>query len=159
MTLGSSRTLLAALLLAGAAAAVPAQSQVPRAPSGGPTGQFLGPPTGNAQDFLGVWAFTWEGPMESNCPCKGTITITYRENADGGGVDGYWQMKGANAVMHGSIGYNQNTWDGKFAQPDDGSGFPVRGRFRLSLVDQQTLTGSYQREGMTIAYRWSGARK
>jgi hypothetical protein len=159
MTLGSSRALLAVLLLAGAAAAVPAQSQVPRAPSGGPTGQFLGPPTGSSQDLLGAWAFTWDGPPDDNCPCRGTITIQFNDNADGGGFDGSWEMKGATAVLHGSVGYNQNTWDGKFTQPDDGSGFPVTGRFRIAVVDPQTLTGSYQRDGMTIAFSWRGTRK
>lgn len=158
MTIGSGRTLLAVLLLA-AAAVAPAQGQMPRAPSGGPTGNFIGPPTGNVQNFLGTWAFTWDGPMDANCPCHGTITIKFDENADGGSYDGYWAMKGPDAVLHGSVGYNQNVWTGKFAQPDDGSGFPVTGRFRLELVDPQTLAGSYQRDGMTIAFRWSGTRK
>jgi len=158
MTFGSGRKLLALLLLAGTATVSPAQSQEPRAPSGGPTGQFIGPPTGSAQDLLGKWAFTWDGPPDANCPCHGTMTIQFDDNADGGRFDGYWSMKGPDAVLHGSVGYDQNVWTGKFAQPDDGSGFPVTGRFRIEVVDAHTLAGSYQRDGMTIAFRWSGAR-
>jgi hypothetical protein len=157
MRFGSGRALLA-VLLAGAATATPAQSQMPRAPSGGPTGQFLGVPTGTVQDFLGKWTFTWDGPIDANCPCHGTMTIQFDENVDGGGLDGYWSMKGPDAVLHGSVGYNQNVWTGHFAQPDDGSGFPVTGSFRLEVVDPHTLTGSYQREGTAIGFRWNGTK-
>jgi hypothetical protein len=141
-------------------AAVPAQAQVPRPPSGGPTGQFLGPPTGSSQDLFGLWVFTWEGPPDANCPCHGTITIRFNDNADGGQFNGYWSMKGRpDFVLSGSVGYNQNVWDGKYAQPDDQSDFPVKGRFRIQVVDPQTLSGSYRRDGMTIAYPWSGTKK
>ena len=64
--------LLALFLLA----AAPVQAQMSGPPAGGPTGQFLGPPTGNAGDFLGVWTLTWEGPMGTNCPCRGSTVVT-----------------------------------------------------------------------------------
>ena len=64
-----------ALLAVIALAMAPAHAQLPRAPSGGPTGAFLGPPSGNQADFLGVWNLRWVGPMGSNCPCSGSLII------------------------------------------------------------------------------------
>ena len=86
--------LFALLLLATA----PVQAQMSGPPAGGPTGQFLGPPTGNAGDFLGVWTLTWEGPMGTNCPCRGTLTIVAGSNGD---LRGSWKTDGTGATLSG----------------------------------------------------------
>jgi hypothetical protein len=142
--------LIALLLLAAPAV----QAQLSGPPSGGPTGQFLGPPTGNAGNFLGVWALTWEGPMGTNCPCRGTLTIVANDNGD---LRGTWKTNGTGATLTGSVGYNQDVWTGRFAQPDD-SDFPIRGHFRLESRGERSLTGSYQPDGTAVPFQWSGAR-
>ncbi len=143
-----------ALLLVGASAAAPALAQLSGPPAGGPTGQFLGPPTGNAGDFLGVWALTWEGPMGTSCPCHGTLTISIDGNGD---LRGVWKTNGTGATLSGSVGYNQDVWTGRFAQPDD-TDFPIRGHFRLESRGGRNLTGSYQPDGTAIPFSWSGTR-
>jgi hypothetical protein len=142
--------LLAVLVLAMA----PAQAQLSGPPAGGPTGQFLGPPTGNAGDFLGVWDLTWDGQMGTNCPCRGTLTISASANGD---LRGTWKSNGPEAILSGSVGYNQDVWTGRFAQGDDVD-FPIRGHFRLESRGERSLTGSYQPDGTAIPFRWSGSR-
>lgn len=145
------RPALLALLLV---AAAPLQAQLSGPPAGGPTGQFLGPPTGNAGDFLGVWTMTWEGPMGTSCPCRGTLTIVVDSNGE---LRGSWKGSGPGATLSGSVGYNQDVWTGRFAQPDDGD-FPIRGHFRLESRGERRLTGSYQPDGTAIPFSWSGTR-
>jgi len=145
------RMVLVALLVL---AAVPAQAQLSGPPAGGPTGQFIGPPTGNAGNFLGVWDLTWDGPIDARCPCRGSLTISTNANGD---LQGVWKMKGPPATLSGPVGFNQNVWIGRFAQSDDAD-FPMRGHFRLEYRDERTLTGSYQRDGTAIPFRWSGTR-
>ena len=147
----TSRPALLALFLL---AAAPVQAQMSGPPAGGPTGQFLGPPTGNAGDFLGVWTLTWEGPMGTNCPCRGTLTIVAGNNGD---LRGSWKTDGTGATLSGSVGYNQDVWTGRFAQPDDAD-FPIRGHFRLESRGERSLTGSYQPDGTAIPFSWSGTR-
>lgn len=132
----------------------PAQAQMSGPPAGGPTGQFLGPPTGNAGDFLGVWDLTWHGPMGTNCPCRGTLTISIGNNGD---LQGTWKSHGPEARLSGSVGYNQDVWTGRFAQGDDAD-FPIRGHFRLEARGERNLTGSYQPDGTAIPFSWSGSR-
>jgi hypothetical protein len=134
--------------------AAPALAQMSGPPAGGPTGQFLGPPTGDAGAFLGVWALTWEGPMGTNCPCRGTLTIFVNGNRD---LEGTWKTNGTGATLTGSVGYNQDVWTGRFAQPDDAD-FPIRGHFRLESRGERSLTGSYQPDGTAIPFSWSGTR-
>src|SRR6516225_3405775 len=57
------------------------------APVGGPSGNFLGPPQGTVGDFLGDWKMTWDGHVDSRCPCHGRLTISVGERGD---VVGYW---------------------------------------------------------------------
>jgi hypothetical protein len=135
-------------------AGTPAQAQLGGPPAGGPTGQFIGPPSGNSANFLGVWNLTWDGPMGSQCPCRGTLTISTDTNGD---LRGLWKMKGPPATLSGSIGFDQNVWIGQFAQSDDAD-FPMRGHFRLEYRDERTLTGSWQANGTAIPFRWSGSR-
>ncbi len=142
--------LLAVLMLATA----PAQAQLSGPPSGGPTGQFLGPPTGNAGNFLGVWDLSWDGPIDARCPCRGSLTIS--TNAQGELV-GVWKSKGPAASLSGSIGFNQDVWIGRFAQSDEAD-FPMRGHFRLEFRGERSLTGSYQADGTAIPFRWTGTR-
>ena len=142
------------LLMLLIAIAAPAQAQVTSAPPGGPTGQFLGPPSGDAANFLGVWDLTWDGPIDARCPCRGSLTISTNGQ---GNLVGVWKSKGPAASLTGSVGYNQNVWIGRFAQSDEAD-FPVRGHFRLEYRDERTLTGSYQRDGTAIPFRWSGTR-
>lgn len=136
-------------------AAPPLQAQMSGPPAGGPTGQFLGPPTGNAGDFLGVWTLTWSGPMGTNCPCRGTLTISVSNSGD---LQGIWKTNGTGATLSGSVGYNQDVWTGRFAQADDAD-FPIRGHFRLESRGERNLTGSYQPDGTAIPFSWSGTRQ
>jgi hypothetical protein len=132
----------------------PAQAQLPRAPSGGPTGNFLGPPSGNQADFLGVWNLRWVGPMGSNCPCSGSLTITTDQYGE---LVAEWKMNGPSAFLRGSTGYDQNVWTGRFAQADDVD-FPLKGHFRLETRGHSTLTGSYQPDGTAVPFSWTGTR-
>ena len=59
--------------------------------------------------------------------------------------------------LSGSVGYNQDVWSGRFAQPDDAD-FPIRGHFRLESRGERSLTGSYQPDGTAIPFSWSGTR-
>jgi hypothetical protein len=147
----SYRHLLLGLLLL---AMAPAHAQLSGPPSGGPTGQFLGPPTGNAGDFLGVWDLTWDGPMGTNCPCRGTLTISTNNSGE---LQGVWKSTGPAATLTGSVGYNQDVWTGRFAQSDDAD-FPIRGHFRLESRGERSLTGSYQPDGTAIPFSWAGTR-
>jgi hypothetical protein len=142
--------ILALLMLA----AVPAHAQYGGPPAGGPTGQFIGPPTGNAGNFLGVWDLTWDGPIDARCPCRGSLAISTNDRGD---LVGVWKSKGPAANLSGSIGFNQDVWIGRFAQSDDAD-FPMRGHFRLEYRSERSLTGSYQPDGTAIPFRWSGSR-
>ncbi|MDI1282795.1 MAG: hypothetical protein PSV46_00225 [Reyranella sp.] len=150
-----SLTTLALLL---AVAAAPAVAQIPMPPSGGPTGQFLGPPTGTVEDFIGSWDLTWEGPTGSGCPCSGVLTIELKRTASGEGLVGIWSMKGAAATLRGPVSYHQTVWAGDFAQPFDSSDYPMKGSFRLLARDSRTLTGSYRRDGTAVPFSWTATR-
>jgi hypothetical protein len=135
-------------------AATPAWAQLSGPPAGGPTGQFLGPPSGNVANFLGVWTLTWDGPIASHCPCHGTLTISTNNNGE---LRGTWKTSGLPSTLSGPVGFNQNVWIGHFAQPDDVD-FPQRGHFRLEYRDERTLTGSYQPDGTAVPFSWKGSR-
>lgn len=137
-----------------ALAAAPAQAQLSGPPSGGPTGNFLGPPSGNQGDFLGTWKLAWQGPMGTDCPCTGTLTISTNAN---GALVGVWKSNAPAANLVGSTGYDQNVWTGRFSQPDDVD-FPIKGHFRLETRGPHTLTGSYQPDGTAIPFSWTGTR-
>ena len=115
---------------------------------GGPSGNFLGPPQGNA-------VATWDGHADSRCPCRGRLTISVAPTGD---LVGYWDSKEGLVVLRGSVGYDQNVWTGRFDQPDSDADFPLRGHFRLEARGGGLLTGSYQPEGTTLPFRWSGTR-
>lgn len=149
------RRLLRIVLAAGFLSVGAASAQVVGPPMGG-SNQFIGPPSGNAQTFLGTWALTWYGPPEQNCPCYGRLTVSVDQ--DTGDLDGLWQKKGANASLYGTVSYDQNVWAGRFAQPEDSLGIGVQGHFRMEVVDGNTLTGSYQQDGMAIPFTWQATR-
>ena len=125
-------------------------------PVGGPSGNFLGPPQGNAGDFLGDWKLTWDGHVDARCPCHGLLAIRVATSGD---LVGYWGAKEGNVVLRGSVGYDQNVWTGTFDQPDSNADFPLHGHFRLEARGEGALlTGSYQPQGTTIPFRMSGTR-
>jgi hypothetical protein len=149
-------TLALLLLLAGGSGLGFAQTggMVPHV--GGPSGNFLGPPQGSAGDFLGDWHLTWDGHADSRCPCHGRLTISVAPSGD---LVGYWDSKEGLVVLHGSVGFDQNVWTGTFEQPDSDADFPLRGHFRLEArAEGSALSGSYQPEGTTLPFRWSGTR-
>lgn len=125
---------------------------------GGSSGEFFGVPTGTVQDFLGTWNFSWDGPIDANCPCRGTIRIEMHESADGAGLVGFWKMKSIAAVLRGPLSFDQNVWAGRFAQADDNADFPMRGYFRIEVRDARTLIGSYHPDGTAIPFAWHGTR-
>jgi len=144
----------APLIVLLALAMTPAEAQLSGPPSGGPTGNFLGPPSGSQGDFLGVWDLRWYGPSSSNCPCTGTLTITTNPYGE---LEGVWKTKGPPANLRGSTGFDQNVWTGRFAQSDDAD-FPIKGHFRLETRGEHSLTGSYQPDGTAVAFSWTGTR-
>jgi hypothetical protein len=150
------RVSLAVVLLAAITASGPSLGQQIGPPMGGTSGQFIGPPTGTVQDFLGTWNFSWAGPIDSKCPCRGTIAIS--ESTDSNGLVGHWKLNGLDTVLRGPVSYDQNVWAGRFEQTDDSLDFPLRGYFRMEARDSNTLTGSYQPEGTAIPFYWSGTR-
>ncbi|OFW97936.1 MAG: hypothetical protein A3D94_04675 [Alphaproteobacteria bacterium RIFCSPHIGHO2_12_FULL_66_14] len=151
--------LLAVLLLAGVAGAPQVQAQMPRPPMGGPGDVPVNPPTTRGmQDFVGTWRLTWQDPVNPDCPCHGSLWIDIDENADGTSLDGHWKMKGGDAVLHGVMSYQAKVWSGRFAQADDGLGYPMKGHFRLESRDANTLTGSYQRNGTAVPFSWTATR-
>ena len=144
------------LLVAGPSSPTFAQPAGMTPHTGGPSGNFLGPPQGTVSDFLGDWKLTWDGHIDSRCPCRGRLTISVAENGD---LVGYWDSKEGLVVLHGSVGFDQNVWTGTFEQPDSNADFPLRGHFRLEARGEgAALSGSYQPEGTTLPFRWSGTR-
>jgi hypothetical protein len=141
------------------AAAIPGtalgQLRGTEAPVGGPSGNFLGPPSGNAGDFLGTWHLAWDGPIDARCPCRGTLRIEV--NADGNFI-GYWRGNGPTAMLHGDMGFDQNVWTGEFKMLDDTSDFPMKGNFRLEARNATTLTGSWRPRGTAVSFRWTATR-
>ncbi|UYN95681.1 MAG: hypothetical protein KIT25_01660 [Enhydrobacter sp.] len=148
-----------ALLVLAIAALLPpaAHGQLSGPPAGGPTGQFLGPPSGNANDFLGVWDLSWNGPPEFNCPCRGTLTV--HVDVDDNFI-GYWKGPGPQSMLKGAVSYNQDVWTGRFQQMDQDVDFPLKGFFRLEARDRgRELTGSYHPDGTAIPFQWSATRR
>jgi hypothetical protein len=155
--LGWRNVLLALAAVVASGAIVAAHAQLSGPPAGGPTGQFLGPPSGNANDFLGDWVLSWDGPPEFNCPCRGTLSVHI--DADGDFI-GYWKGRGPQSMLKGSVSYDQNVWTGRFEQLDQSVDFPMKGFFRLEARDAgRSLTGSYQPEGTAIPFSWAGSRR
>jgi len=144
------------LVLALAMVPHPALAQMSGPPAGGVLNRFLAPPTDIQQSFLGTWNLTWDDPVNPDCPCHGTLTI---ETQGDGELRGHWPMKGGAAVLIGAVAYDNNVWAGRFSQPDD-LDFPIKGHFRLETRDNAGgLTGSYQRDGTSIPFRWSATRR
>lgn len=142
------------LLICGAAVSS-VHGQVVRPPMGGRSGQFIGPPAGRVDDFLGTWTLVWQGPIDSGCPCSGTLTVTRN---DLGELHGIWKpTKGLPATLSGPVSYDQNVWAGRFEQSDEVD-VPMRGHFRIEARGGDLLTGSYQREGTAIPYSWTARR-
>lgn len=140
------------------AAMMPAMAlaQVALPPPGGALHPFIGPPSGLQQDFVGTWNLTWEDPVNPDCPCHGTLTIQSQHD---GALRGQWPLKGGAAVLQGVVGINGNVWAGHFSQSDDVD-FPIKGHFRLEARNMGGgLTGSYQRDGTSIPFRWSATRR
>jgi hypothetical protein len=133
----------------------PALAQVSLPPMGA-VDRFLAPPTNLQQDFVGSWNLTWDDPVDPACPCHGTLTI---QTQGDGELKGTWPIKGGTAVLVGGVAYDNNVWAGRFAQPDD-LDFPIKGHFRLEARDGgRSLTGSYQRDGTSIPFRWTATRR
>jgi hypothetical protein len=152
------RASLTVILLVGALAPAPLFGQISGPPVGGRSGNYIGPPTGTVQDFLGTWNFSWAGPIDSKCPCRGTIAIELGEPDDGSRLVGHWKLNGRDTVLRGSVSYDRNAWAGRFEQFDDTSDFPLHGFFRMEVRDANTLAGSYQPEGTAVPFYLSGTR-
>src|SRR5689334_9027886 len=105
--------------------------------SGPPASRQIGPdlstPTGHTWNFLCIWTLTWDGRVDSHCPCRGTLTISVNHN---GGLEGVWKSNGPASTLSGPVGFNQTVWIGQFAQSDEAD-FPVHGHFRLEFRDER----------------------
>jgi len=62
-------------------------------------------------------------------------------------------------ILLGEVAFDNNVWAGHFAQPDDNVDFPLKGYFRLETRGGTALTGSYHRDGTSIARRWNATRQ
>jgi hypothetical protein len=149
------RTLSFALALAGAAITTALAQGNFGPPVGVPFGRSFGPPSGTVDDFLGTWKLTWSGNVGTNCPCHGVLTI---EEDGNGALIGYWETRSGTYQLRGRVGYDQNTWTGRFEKPNDLSDWPIKGEFRLMSRDERTLTGSYQPTGAAIGFPLNGSR-
>jgi len=148
--------LIAALALAGTTAQTAlGQPAHVGPPMGVPSGRSFGPPTDNVEDFLGTWMISWTGSVGTNCPCRGTITI---DAAGNGGLKGYWETRSGTYVLSGKVGYDQNTWTGRFEKSSDHADFPIKGQFRLMTRDGRKVTGSYQPTGTAVGFPVNGTR-
>jgi hypothetical protein len=134
-----------------------ALGQLVRPPSGGVLDRYLAPPSGLEQQFLGTWNLTWNDLADPDCPCHGTLQIDVEQD---GTLRGHWTMKGGTTLLLlGDVAFDQNVWAGTFVQTGDGADFPLKGHFRLEARGGTALTGSYEREGLTIPYSWSATRR
>ncbi|MEI7870780.1 MAG: hypothetical protein WCK95_01625 [Alphaproteobacteria bacterium] len=124
-------------------------------PMGGPFGRSIGPPTDNIDDFLGTWKISWTGSVGTNCPCQGTLIIDAAANNE---LIGYWETRSGTYVLRGKVGYDQNTWAGRFEKPNDETDFPIKGQFLLIARDSGKITGSYQPLGTAIGFPVTGTR-
>ncbi len=147
--------LVAALALAGATAQEVLAQHNFGPPVGVPFGRSVGPPTDNAEDFLGTWKISWTGSVGTNCPCQGTLTI---DAAGNGELIGSWETRSGTYVLRGKVGYDQNTWTGRFEKPSDEADFPIKGQFQLMTRDNGKITGSYQPAGTAIGFPVTGTR-
>jgi len=124
-------------------------------PVGVPFGRSVGPPTDNVEDFVGAWKISWTGSVGTNCPCQGILTI---DAAGNGELMGYWETRSGTYVLRGKVGYDQNTWTGRFEKPNDQTVFPIKGQFQLMTRDGGKITGSYQPVGTAIGFPVNGTR-
>ena len=124
-------------------------------PMGVPFGRSVGPPTDNVEDFLGTWKISWTGSVGMTCPCQGTLVI---EGAGHDELVGYWETRSGTYVLRGKVGYDQNTWSGRFDKPNDQADFPIKGQFQLMTRDSGKITGSYQPAGTAIGFPVTGTR-
>ncbi|MBM3649967.1 MAG: hypothetical protein FJX11_19475 [Alphaproteobacteria bacterium] len=135
---------------------VAALAQLPGPPPGGVLHPFVAPPAGLQQDFVGTWQLAWDDPVDPACPCHAILTI--QPQADGE-LRGHWPIKGGVAVLTGGVAFDGNVWAGRFSQSDEVD-FPIKGHFRLETRDNgRALTGSYQRDGTAIPFRWTATRR
>ena len=147
--------LLLALVLADATGRQHSASPNFGPPIGVPFGRSIGPPTDNVEDFLGAGKISWTGSVGTNCPCQGTLTI---EAAGKDELMGYWETRSGTYVLRGKVGYDQNTWTGRFEKPNDHTDFPIKGQFQLMTRDGGKITGSYQPAGTAIGFPVNGAK-
>lgn len=124
-------------------------------PVGVPFGRSIGPPTDNVEDFVGSWKISWTGNVGTNCPCQGILQI---DAAAGGELIGYWETRAGTYVLRGRVGYDQNSWTGRFERPNDPADFPIKGEFSLTTRDNRTLTGSYRPTGAAVGFPVTGTR-
>lgn len=124
-------------------------------PMGVPFGRSIGPPSDNVEDFLGSWKISWTGSVGTNCPCQGTLTIDAAGNNE---LMGYWETRSGTYVLRGKVGYDQNSWSGRFEKPNDQTDFPIKGQFLLMTRDSGKITGSYQPMGTAIGFPVTGTR-
>ena len=71
---------------------------------------------------------------------------------------GYWETRSGTYVLRGKVGYDQNTWTGRFEKPNDQTDFPIKGQFQLMTRDGGKITGSYQPVGTAIGFPVNGAK-
>jgi hypothetical protein len=146
---------VSAFVLAGALAQAAIGQQNFGPPVGVPFGRSIGPPTDNVEDFLGGWKISWTGNVGTSCPCQGTLSIDAAGNDE---LVGYWETRSGTYVLRGKVGYDQNTWTGRFEKPNDQTDFPIKGQFQLMTRDSGKITGSYQATGTANGFPVTGTR-
>jgi hypothetical protein len=71
---------------------------------------------------------------------------------------GLLETRSGTYVLRGKVGYDQNTWTGRFEKPNDQTDFPIKGQFQLMTRDSGKITGSYQPTGTAIGFTVTGTR-
>ena len=79
-------------------------------------------------------------------------------DAGNGQLIGYWETRSGTYVLRGKVGYDQNSWSGAFAKPNDHSDFPIKGQFQLMMRDGGQITGSYQPTRTASSFPVTGTR-
>ena len=60
-------------------------------------------------------------------PRQGTLTIDAAANGELMGWT--WETRSGTYVLRGKVGYDQNTWTGRFEKPNDQTDFPIKDSF------------------------------
>jgi hypothetical protein len=103
-----------------------------------------------ATAYLGSWQTTWKNPDGSTASAPLTVKAD-SENANT--LDGVVEMKGPNAVLHGSLSTDSKTWSGDWWNAKG-----EKGTFTFVLKGNKQFEGSYTLSGTSGSFSWNGTK-